>query len=91
MSIGSALRARMCTLNIGNKELSEKSGVALRTINNILSGVTKNPSINVMDNLSKALACTVDDFLHDAEDEWSEEELAEIIKFKEYLRIKRNM
>ena len=61
-----AIRHRMAQMSIGNKELSEKSGVPLRTINNILLGITLSPSINVVMEIAKALECTVDDFIDDS-------------------------
>lgn len=61
-----AIRRRMAQKNIGNKELSERSGVPLRTVNNILLGITLSPSINVVMEIAKALECTIDDFVDDS-------------------------
>jgi len=64
-TLSSAIRRRMSQLNIGNKELSERSNVPLRTVNNILLGITSNPSVNIIMEISKALNCTVDDLVND--------------------------
>ena len=60
MALKDNIRKRMTELGIGNKALSDKSGVALRTINNILSGNTKNPTIDNMIAISDALECDVE-------------------------------
>ncbi len=62
MALGDKIKRFMDKKNIGNKELSEKSGVPLRTVNNILSGVTENPTLETMRSIAKALGCTLDDF-----------------------------
>ena len=62
MALGKRIKNLMDQKNIGNKELSEISGVALRTLNNILSGVTDNPTLETMRSIAKALGCTLDDF-----------------------------
>lgn len=67
-SLSSAIRHRMEQLNIGNKELSERSGVPLRTVNNILLGITLNPSVNIVMEMAKVLNCTIDDLLNDMAD-----------------------
>lgn len=95
------IKAQMQLLDIGNKELSIKSGIPLRTVNNILSGLTTNPTIDSLKAIAKTLNCIVDDFVddektepqtiaahHDSE-QWTEEELDEIEKFKEYVKSKR--
>ena len=51
--------------NIRNKELAAKSNIPLRTINNILSGLTENPTFETLKALAKALDCTLDDFIRD--------------------------
>ncbi|MEG1930546.1 MAG: helix-turn-helix domain-containing protein [Anaerovorax sp.] len=47
---------------IGNKDLSEKSGIPIGTLNKIIYGETKNPSLDTMRSLARALDCTLDDF-----------------------------
>lgn len=63
MALREEIRNRMNEIGIGNKELSEKSGVPLRTINNILSGVTSNPTVDNVMAIAHALGCTIDDFV----------------------------
>lgn len=47
---------------IGNRELSEKSGVPLGTLNKILYGETPNPGLETMKALARVLQCSLDDF-----------------------------
>ena len=54
----SIIRKKKITL----KELSKISGVSLSTLNNILYGETKSPSINTMHKIACALNCTLNDF-----------------------------
>lgn len=104
MALNDVLKMYMDRLGIGNKELSKLSGVPLRTVNNILSGLTSNPTLETVKAMAHALNCTLDDVAedmkpkreiealaahHDNED-WSDEELAEIEAFKEFVRSKRN-
>lgn len=96
------IKGRMLELGIGNKELSERSGVPLRTVNNILGGITKNPSIDNMIAIARVLESLVEDLVdtdpvpytpmtiaahHDGE--WTDSELDEIARFKEFVRAKR--
>ena len=104
MALNDVLKMYMDRLGIGNKELSKLSGVPLRTVNNILSGLTVNPTLETVKAMAHALNCTLDDVAeemkpkselntlaahHDGED-WTEDELAEIEAFKEFVRSKRN-
>lgn len=104
MALSDVLKMYMDRLGIGNKELSKISGVPLRTVNNILSGLTANPTLETVKAMAHALNCTLDDVAedmqlkkeintlaahHDNED-WTDEELAEIEAFKEFVRSKRN-
>lgn len=88
---------------LGNKDLSVKAGVPLRTINNILGGITSNPTIDNMIAIAHALDCIVDDFIYDPDaqqiytiaahhegEEWTKEELDEIEEFKKFVLSKRN-
>lgn len=104
MALNDVLKMYMDRLGIGNKELSKLSGVPLRTVNNILSGLTANPTLETVKAMAHALNCTLDDVAedmqpkkeietlaahHDGED-WTEEELAEIEAFKQFVLSKRN-
>lgn len=95
------LRKLMKLKNIGNKELSEASGIPIGTLNKIIYGETKSPTLDSMQAIAESLGCTLDDFVsddykpetlaaHASEEEWSPEEQEDIEKFKEYLRSKRN-
>lgn len=100
----SKIKTVMATKNIGNKDLSVKAGVPLRTVNNILGGITANPTIDNMISIAHALGCKVDDFViderqplsdidtlaaHHDEEDWTDAELAEIEDFMNYVRSKR--
>ena len=61
------LKNIMKARGMGNKELAEISGVPLGTLNKILYGITKDPSINTMQQIADALSCTLDDFSDFAE------------------------
>lgn len=49
------LRERKKELNITFEELAQKSGIPLRTLENIFHGVTKNPRIDTMQAIERAL------------------------------------
>ena len=49
------LKAKKRELNITFEELAQKSGIPLRTIENIFHGVTKNPRIDTMQAIERAL------------------------------------
>ena len=42
--------------------LSQKSGVPISTLKKILSGVTKDPQIDTIKAIARALECTLEDF-----------------------------
>lgn len=46
---------------LSQQELSRISGVPQQTISNIESGARKNPGIETMAPIAKALGCTLDD------------------------------
>ncbi len=48
---------------IGNKTLAEKSGLPLGTLNKIIYGDTKSPTLDNMQAIAQALGCTLDDFV----------------------------
>ncbi|MBK5247130.1 MAG: helix-turn-helix transcriptional regulator [Peptostreptococcaceae bacterium] len=62
MALDTVIKDKMNLKKIGNKELSEKSGVPLRTINNIVRGITQNPTLDTMSAIAKTLDCILDDF-----------------------------
>lgn len=74
--------------NLTNEELSRVSGVPKGTIDKITSGVTRDPKLETVKALARALGCTVDDFddLHSAQglsaEEWH--------TVKEYRRLDRH-
>ena len=76
MALGKAFRERMKLMGIGNKELSELSGVPLRTVGNILNDVTDNPGIRTVQLMAHALGCTVDDIIEEAEGYYIDEAAA---------------
>ena len=94
------LRKIMKMKNMGNLELSRASGIPLGTLNKIIYGETKSPTLDNMQAIAKALDCTLDDFVRDYEpttiaahhdsDEWTTDEIEEIDRFKDYVRSKRN-
>lgn len=99
----SKIKQIMAGLKIGNKDLSIKSGVPLRTVNNILGGITANPTIDNLISIAHALNCKVDDFIcndtddkihtiaaHHEGEEWTDEELDEIEEFKKFVLSKRS-
>jgi len=45
-----------------SEDLAQSSGVPLGTLNKILNGQTKNPSLETVFALAHALGCSVDDF-----------------------------
>lgn len=57
------LRSIMKIRGMGNKELSEKSGIPLGTLNKIIYGDTKSPTLDNMLSIASALNCTLDDFV----------------------------
>lgn len=57
------LKMIMKDRGIGNKTLSEKSGVPLGTLNKIIYGDTANPTLDNMRAIADALGCTLDDFV----------------------------
>lgn len=103
MALNDALKKYMNKADIGNKELSKLSGVPLRTVNNILGGITDNPTLETVKALAHALGCTLDDIAEDMKsnneihtiaahhdgEEWTQEEIDEIEAFKEFVKAKR--
>lgn len=57
------IRSIMKEKEIGNKQLSELSGIPLGTLNKIIYGETSSPSLDNALAISKALGCTIDDLI----------------------------
>lgn len=67
MALGVVIKKRMVAAGIGNKELAEKAGVPLRTLNNILYGITDNPTVTAITGIAHALGCSIDELVEDME------------------------
>ena len=85
-------------MGITTEELSAKSGVPIGTLNKILAGQTTDPKFETLKALCKALGIKLSDLedyepntlaAHHDEEDWTAEELAEIEKFKDYIKSKR--
>ena len=61
----SRIKQIMKSKKIGNKTLAEMSGLPLGTLNKIVYGDTKSPTLDNMQAIAKALNCTLDDFVED--------------------------
>ena len=94
------LKERKKLLNITFEELAQKSGIPLRTLENIFHGVTKNPRIDTMQAIERALGLEEEKTPSDglSEDErklielikkLSSEEVDEISSFVDYVISKR--
>lgn len=95
------LRERKKELNITFEELAQKSGIPLRTLENIFHGVTKNPRIDTMQAIERALGLDNDKNPPDRElsegenqlieliGELTDEEWEEIKDFIQYIKSKR--
>ena len=57
----SEVKAKRKELKITFDELSSKSGIPLRTLENIFHGITKNPRIDTMQAIEKALGLSADE------------------------------
>ena len=49
-------------LGLTNEELANKAGVPKGTLDKILSGVTKDPTLGTLKSLARVLNCSLDDF-----------------------------
>lgn len=65
MALSIAIKRRMNQKGVGNKELSDMTGIPLRTVNNIIGGITGNPSVDNIRLIAHALDCTIDDLVND--------------------------
>lgn len=50
---------------MNSKQLSELSSVPLSTVNKIIYGITREPSVNAVRSIAHALGCTLDELLDD--------------------------
>jgi transcriptional regulator with XRE-family HTH domain len=60
------IRIYMKEKGITLSELSERSGIPLGTLNKIVYGITKNPSLDNMRKIAHSLGKTLDDFVDSA-------------------------
>jgi len=65
MDIGDRLRKVRKQQNLTAKQLSEKSGVPVKTIYRIETGEVKDPRLSSLEPLIKALNCSADELLFD--------------------------
>lgn len=92
------LKAKKKELNMTTEELSKKSGVPIGTLNKIFAGQTQDPKFETIKSICRAMGVSLvelDEYEvqtiaahHDGE-EWTEEELEEIERFKAFVRSKR--
>lgn len=65
---------------MNSKQLSELSGIPVSTVNKIIYGITREPSVNAMRAIAHALDCTLDELLDEEnEKETERDELAEYL------------
>ncbi len=87
-------------LNLTTEELSERSGIPVGTLNKILSGATKDPKLETLKAVSRVLGLSLNDFddgisdrytvaAHFDGNEYTDDELAEIRQFAEFVKAKR--
>lgn len=57
------IRLYKVKLDISNKDLAERTGLPVTTISRICSGKTKNPTLNTVKLLAKALDCPVEELM----------------------------
>src|SRR5690554_1382686 len=103
--LGDRIRELRNENGYSQKELAEKINVAQNTVSNWENG-TREPDNSTLVELSGIFNCSVDYLLgktnirnpyepetiaaHHDGDEWTEEELEDIEKFKEFVRMRRN-
>lgn len=78
MNTADKINALKNKLNITTQELSEKSGVPVGTINKILNGETKNPTMNTLAKIASSLGVTAEYFFDipsEKKDDAGEDEL----------------
>lgn len=57
------IRLYKVKLDLSNKDLAERTGLPVTTISRICSGSTKNPTLNTVKLLAKALDCSVEELM----------------------------
>lgn len=57
------IRLYKVKLDISNNDLAERTGLPVTTISRICSGSTKNPTLNTVKLLAKALDCSVEELM----------------------------
>lgn len=62
MSIGTKISEIRKSKKMKIETLSQKSGVPISTLKKILSGATKDPQIDTIKAIARALECTLEDF-----------------------------
>lgn len=96
VEVGKRISDLLTEKNMTQRELANVIGVTEVTIGRYVNG-TREPKGSILSDIAKALGVTTDYLLgidiktiaaHHEED-WTEEELNEIEKFKQYIRSKR--
>jgi len=64
---------------INSKQLSELSGIPVSTVNKIIYGITREPSVNAVMAIAHALDCTLDELLDEDKKETERDELTEYL------------
>jgi transcriptional regulator with XRE-family HTH domain len=62
-NIQEQLRTRIPDKNLNARELERRAGLKMSAVRNILSGNSKNPGIEVIAAIAKALECSTDELL----------------------------
>ena len=62
MNIGTLISQKRKQANMTIDELSEKSGVPRGTLNKIINGNTRDPQLETVKAIARALGCTLEDF-----------------------------
>ena len=62
MELGRLVQQKRRQAGLTIDELSERSGVPKGTLNKILNGITRDPQLETVKALARALGCTLEDF-----------------------------
>ena len=62
MELGMLIQQKRRQAGLTIDELSERSGVPKGTLNKIINGVTRDPQLETVKALARALDCTLEDF-----------------------------
>lgn len=62
MTLGKSIRAKRMQLNLSQRELAAVSGVSVQMIS-CIEKEQRNPTVNVVQKLARALHCTVGELL----------------------------